>query len=74
MRDHQAEEVAVRHLGLASRHQEIVKGVYTSTPAANLALLELAHWYEVIFILGFVVLFWRPAGGCGGPARRHLRA
>ncbi len=39
-------------------HQEIVKGVYTEYAGRNLAILELAHWYEIIFILGFVVLFW----------------
>jgi len=39
-------------------HQELVKGVYTEYAGRNLALVEIAHWFEVILILGFVVLFW----------------
>jgi len=39
-------------------HQELVKGVYTEYVGRNLALVEIAHWYETILILGFVALFW----------------
>lgn len=39
-------------------HQEIVRGVYTEYVGRNLALLEIAHWYEVILFLGFCALFW----------------
>lgn len=39
-------------------HQELVKGVYTEYAGRNLALVEIAHWFEVVLILGFVVLFW----------------
>ena len=39
-------------------HQEIVRGVYTEYAGRNLALLEIAHWYEVILFLGFCALFW----------------
>lgn len=39
-------------------HQEIVRGVYTEYSGPYLALIELAHWYELILVLGFIVLFW----------------
>jgi len=39
-------------------HQEVVRGVYTEYSGPYLALLEIAHWYEVILILGFCSLFW----------------
>ncbi len=39
-------------------HQEIVRGVYTEYTGRNLALVEIAHWYETILILGFCALFW----------------
>ncbi len=39
-------------------HQEIVKGVTTEFSGPNLGLIEIAHWYESIFLLGFVYLFF----------------
>lgn len=39
-------------------HQELVRGVYTEYSGPYLALLEIAHWYEVILILGICALFW----------------
>lgn len=39
-------------------HQELVKGLLTEFSGPQLALIELAHWYELVLILGFVVLFW----------------
>jgi len=36
----------------------VVRGVYTEYSGPYLALLEIAHWYEVILILGFCSLFW----------------
>ena len=39
-------------------HQEIVRGVYTEYAGRNLALVEIAHWYETILILGLCALFW----------------
>lgn len=39
-------------------HQELVKGVYTEYTGRNLALVEIAHWFETILILGFCALFW----------------
>ncbi|RLC70952.1 MAG: NADH-quinone oxidoreductase subunit H [Chloroflexi bacterium] len=39
-------------------HQEIVRGVYTEYSGFSLALIELTHWYELVFIVGFIALFW----------------
>jgi len=39
-------------------HQEIVKGVMTEFSGPNLGFIEVAHWYEVILMLGFVFLFF----------------
>lgn len=39
-------------------HQELVRGVYTEYSGPYLALIHLAHWYELILILAFVALFW----------------
>ena len=39
-------------------HQELVKGLTTEFSGRTLAMIELAHWYENIFLLGFVYLFF----------------
>ncbi|MDR1134860.1 MAG: NADH-quinone oxidoreductase subunit H [Clostridiales Family XIII bacterium] len=39
-------------------HQELVKGLTTEFSGKTLAMLEIAHWYENIFLLGFVFLFF----------------
>ncbi|WP_027723404.1 respiratory chain complex I subunit 1 family protein [Maridesulfovibrio zosterae] len=39
-------------------HQEIVKGVLTEFSGPYLGIIEIAHWYETIFILGICALFW----------------
>ena len=39
-------------------HQEIVKGVMTEFSGPNLGFIEVAHWYEMVFLLGFVFLFF----------------
>jgi len=39
-------------------HQELVKGVTTEFSGRTLAVLEISHWYENIFLLGFVFLFF----------------
>ncbi len=50
-------------------HQEIVKGITTEYSGRGLAVIEIAHWYENIFLLGFVYLFfswdniWSPLVG-----------
>ncbi|RXE57017.1 Ech hydrogenase subunit EchB [Methanoculleus taiwanensis] len=39
-------------------HQEIVKGITTEFSGATLGQIEIAHWYENIFLLGFIYLFF----------------
>lgn len=39
-------------------HQELVKGLTTEFSGKTLGLIEMAHWYENIFLLGFVFLFF----------------
>lgn len=39
-------------------HQEIVKGITTEFSGPSLGLIEVAHWYETVFLLGFVYLFF----------------
>jgi len=39
-------------------HQELVAGLKTEFSGKTLALIEVAHWYENIFLLGFVFLFF----------------
>lgn len=39
-------------------HQEMVKGLTTELSGNILALVELAHWYENVFLLGIVGLFF----------------
>jgi ech hydrogenase subunit B len=39
-------------------HQELVKGMTTEFSGKTLAVIEIAHWYENIFLLGFVYLFF----------------
>ncbi len=39
-------------------HQELVKGITTDMGARTLALYEIAEWYEHVFLMGFVGLFF----------------
>jgi ech hydrogenase subunit B len=39
-------------------HQELVKGITTEFAGRDLALIEIAHWYENIILLGFIYLFF----------------
>ena len=39
-------------------HQELVKGITTEFSGPTLALLEIAHWFELILILGIILLFF----------------
>ena len=39
-------------------HQELIKGTVTEFSGKTLAMVEIAHWYENIFLLGFVYLFF----------------
>jgi len=39
-------------------HQEIVRGITTEFSGPGLALIEIAHWYESVLLLGMVYLFF----------------
>lgn len=39
-------------------HQELVKGLTTELSGSTLAALEISHWYENVFLLGLIVLFF----------------
>jgi ech hydrogenase subunit B len=39
-------------------HQELVKGMLTEYSGPYLALIEIAHWYETVLVLGLCSLFW----------------
>jgi formate hydrogenlyase subunit 4 len=43
-------------------HQELVKGLTTEFSGPTLALVEIAHWYENILLMGFVYLFFAAWG------------
>lgn len=44
--------------GSHEAHQELVRGIFTEFSGPGLALIELAHWYEYIFLLGLMFLFF----------------
>jgi ech hydrogenase subunit B len=39
-------------------HQELVKGATTEFSGPTLGIIEIAHWYENILLMGFVYLFF----------------
>lgn len=39
-------------------HQELVRGITTEFSGKSLALIEIAHWYEYVMLLGWVYLFF----------------
>ena len=39
-------------------HQELVKGLTTEFSGPTLGLIEVTHWYETVFLLGFLYLFF----------------
>lgn len=39
-------------------HQEIVRGVLTDYSGMYLALIEAAHWYDLMLLLGIIMLFF----------------
>ena len=46
-------------------HQELVRGMTTEFSGRALALIEIAHWYENVFLLGWVYLFFASAPALG---------
>ena len=39
-------------------HQELVKGVTTELSGKMFAVIEISHWYENVFLIGIVALFF----------------
>jgi Formate hydrogenlyase subunit 4 len=39
-------------------HQELVSGLTTEFSGPTLAIVEVAHWYENVMLLGFIYLFF----------------
>ncbi len=39
-------------------HQELVKGLTTEFSGPQLAIIEVAHWYELVLLLGLISLFF----------------
>jgi ech hydrogenase subunit B len=39
-------------------HQELVRGLTTEFSGRTLAMIEVGHWYETVFLLGWVYLFF----------------
>ena len=39
-------------------HQELVRGLTTEFVGRTMGFIELSHWYENVFLLGFVFLFF----------------
>lgn len=40
-------------------HQELVKGMFTEFSGSAFAVIEITHWYETIFLLWLIFLFWK---------------
>jgi ech hydrogenase subunit B len=40
-------------------HQELVKGMFTDFSGPTMAVIELAHWYEYVFLSGLMFIFWK---------------
>ncbi len=38
-------------------HQELVKGITTELSGRMLAIIEITHWYENVFLMGIIALF-----------------
>ena len=50
-------------------HQELVRGITTEFSGRTLAMIEIAHWYESVFLLGWVYLFFGPCRCWVSPCR-----
>lgn len=48
-------------------HQELVRGVTTEFVGRTMGWIEISHWFENIFILGFIFLFF-----CNGTAAGYV--
>ena len=48
-------------------HQELVRGLTTEFVGRTMGWIEISHWYENVFILGFIFLFF-----CDGSAMGYI--
>ncbi|MCR4436720.1 MAG: NADH-quinone oxidoreductase subunit H [Clostridiales bacterium] len=39
-------------------HQELIKGLTTEFSGPQLAVIEVTHWYELVLLMGLIVLFF----------------
>lgn len=39
-------------------HQELIKGLTTEYSGPQLALIEMAHWYDTVLLMGLITLFF----------------
>jgi len=46
-------------------HQELVRGITTEFSGRTLAMIEIAHWYETVFLMGWVYLFFAASPALG---------
>lgn len=55
-------------------HQELVKGLTADLGGPALGLVELAHWYESVYLYGLVFLFWswHPLAALLGPTATYF--
>lgn len=59
-------------------HQEVVKGITTEFSGAMFAIFEISHWYETVFLMGVIGLFflnsspWSILGAAVGIAVTYL--
>jgi ech hydrogenase subunit B len=49
-------------------HQEIIKGITTEFSGPYLAVIELAHWYETVLLMGLMYLFFSAMPWLGAAA------
>jgi ech hydrogenase subunit B len=49
-------------------HQELVKGITSDLSGQAIAMVEISHWYESVFLLGFIYLFFAFDPWIGGAA------
>lgn len=42
-------------------HQELIKGMTTEYGGPGFATIEIAHFYEYVFLTGLIFLFWASA-------------
>ena len=53
LRKHQFDLATSHHA-----HQEMVKGITTEFSGQMFAVVEIAHWYENVFLMGVIALFF----------------